>query len=78
MDDDYLKKESAIYFPNLYHNDSPNLDPDYSPTLRIFTNFIFTGFRGVLLLCSKSASKNKYKLLKIEVLLSQSNTKYIK
>lgn len=77
MDVDCLQKESAISFPNLYHNVSPNLGPDYSPALCIFTNFIFTDFRGLLLLCSESAPKSEYKLLKTGAFLSWSNTEYI-
>lgn len=76
MDDYGLQKESATFSPNLYHKDSSNLDPDYPPTLCFFTNFTFTDFRGVLL-CSESAPKNEYKLLKIWTFLSQSNTEYI-
>lgn len=77
MDDDFLKKESTTCLAKLYHNDSPNLEPDYSLTLCIFTNYIFTDFRGVLLLCCESAPKNEHKFLKIGAFLSQSNTEYI-
>lgn len=38
MDDDCLKKERTTSFPNLHHNDSPNLDPDYS--LRVLSQII--------------------------------------
>lgn len=67
---DSVPKVSPTTVSNVYLSVSLNLGPDSFPVLCVFTDFNFTDFKRVLLLCSEFAPKHGYKLLKTGTFVS--------